>query len=573
MRGVLSSWQNVLVSAVGMVPMLVVGESARDLSVSVVGPAGAVVGTAAVFSLGVAGASGASSVTVTAVFLPRVTLESSVPAGVCSANTASAELSTTVTCAAAGLSSLVIRVVPLSQGTLTAVVGVIGSDPDPYMGNNRASAVVSVTSGGTPTPTPTPTVVSTFTATATVTRTNTATATPVGPTATRTPTATVTRTPTPSSTATRTPSVTATVTPVAAPAPRVDSIVPGSGPVAGGAQVTVSGANFVASDGKAHIQVTLGGVAVSILTGGVSSSQILGFTGAHAAGFVDVVVTNPDGQSGSLPAGYQYVNPAGTPTNTATATVTKTVTPKATKTPTSPPNPTQTPTRTPTAPPTAATPTRTPTMTPTRTPTLQPATNTPTGTPAFSPTPTLTPGGRGFLDSFDRADSTVLGNGWTEVAGDLNIANMQLHNASSAGDHLAVQGGLTGSTQTVSADFASAGNNSAPSFGLVLRYEGPGEYYRIYRNAGGSSVLRIARVVKGVETVLKSVGVTNPKANVFFHLEGRASGTTLTVALDGVDKGSVADATYGSGAVGIVIHSGGGATPVHTADNFRATVQ
>ena len=68
--------------------------------------------------------------------------------GICAANTASAELSRTVTCAAAGLSSLVIRVVPLSQGTLTAVVGVIGSDADPFMGNNRASAMVTVTLGG-----------------------------------------------------------------------------------------------------------------------------------------------------------------------------------------------------------------------------------------------------------------------------------------------------------------------------------------------------------------------------------------------------------------------------------------
>lgn len=184
-----------------------------------------------------------------------------------------------------------------------------------------------------------------------------------------------------------------------------------------------------------------------------------------------------------------------------------------------------------------------------------------------------TPGPVTFTDSFSRADSTVLGNGWTEVAGDLNIINMQLRNAASAADHLAVQSGVTGSTQTVSADFASAGNSSAPSFGAVVRYQGPGNYYRIYRNTGGSSVLRISKFVNGVETVLKSIGLTNPAANAFFHLEGRASGTTLTVALDGVDKGFVTDATYGSGAVGIVIHSGGGATPVHTADNFRATVQ
>jgi len=159
--------------------------------------------------------------------------------------------------------------------------------------------------------------------------------------------------------------------------------------------------------------------------------------------------------------------------------------------------------------------------------------------------------------------------------GDLNITGLQLHNAALAADHLAVQLGVTGSTQTVSADFASAGNDAEPTFGVVLRYRSPGNYYRIYRKAGGggAKTLRISRFVNGVETLLKSVRVPNPAANVFFHLEGRAGGTTLTVTLDGVDKASITDATYGSGAVGIVIHSGGGATPVHAADNFRAAVQ
>ncbi len=141
MRGVMALWKKGFLAGVaGMVSLLVLGQSPRDLSVSVAAPAGATVGSAAAFTVGIGGASGAASVTVTAVFLPRVSLDSSVPAGICSANTASAELSTTVTCAAAGLSSLVIRVVPQSQGVLTAVVGVIGSDADPFMGNNRASS-------------------------------------------------------------------------------------------------------------------------------------------------------------------------------------------------------------------------------------------------------------------------------------------------------------------------------------------------------------------------------------------------------------------------------------------------
>jgi hypothetical protein len=185
---------------VGIVSVMTQAQGAqRDLSVSVAAPQSATVGSAAAFNVGIGGSDGAAGVTITAVFLPKVTLDSSVPAGLCTANTAAAELSTTIMCSATGLSSLVARVIPLSVGTLTAVVGVIGSDYDPFMGNNKTSAIVSVISGATPTPAPTGT------------RTNTPppTATPGGPTATSSPTVTNTPsgsptpsgpTPTPSST-------------------------------------------------------------------------------------------------------------------------------------------------------------------------------------------------------------------------------------------------------------------------------------------------------------------------------------------------------------------------------------
>lgn len=272
---------------------------------------------------------------------------------------------------------------------------------------------------------------------------------------------------------------------------------------------------------------------------------------------ITATATGDNNTSKSFVYSLNAGNGAPTPTKTPTISPTRTPTPTPTTTPTA--TPTNAATRTATQTP-APSPTPTPTPTTTRTPTP-----TPTPTPVFSPTI--------FTDSFDRANTTVLGNGWTEVAGDLNIAGMRLHNAAIAIDDLAVQLGVTGSTQAVSADFASAGNNAAPSFGVVVRYQSPGNYYRIYRKTGGSSVLRISRFINGVETVLKSVGISNPSANVLFHLEARASGTTLTVALNGVDKASVNDAAYGSGVVGIVIHPGGGTIPVHTADNFRAVVQ
>jgi hypothetical protein len=191
-----------------------------------------------------------------------------------------------------------------------------------------------------------------------------------------------------------------------------------------------------------------------------------------------------------------------------------------------------------------------------------------TATPSATPTPGT--GGFTFSDAFARADSTTLGNGWVEVAGDLSIQAQELRSAPAEGDHIAIQPGLIGSNETVAADFASTDNNLGPRFAVILRYVDSANYYRIYRRTGGSSLLVIAKVVNGVETVVKSVSIANPTKNVFFRLEGRANGQTLTLALDGVDKTSVTDATFTTGAVGIVLRSGGG-TAAHRADNFFAS--
>lgn len=182
-----------------------------------------------------------------------------------------------------------------------------------------------------------------------------------------------------------------------------------------------------------------------------------------------------------------------------------------------------------------------------------------------------------FSDNFDRGNSTTLGNGWVELAGNLDIVSQHLENAAVAGDHMAALPGLPGADQTVSADLTSSGNNLAPSFGLILRCQDcgtpgvpPANYYRIYRSTGGTSQLKIAKVVGGVETVLKTTSIGNPAANSPFHLQGSATGTTLAVSV-GTTQTSVTDGTFGSGAAGIVIHSAGGSTAVHKADNFQAT--
>jgi hypothetical protein len=88
------------------------------------------------------------------------------------------------------------------------------------------------------------------------------------------------------------------------PAPSVAGIGPNSGPASGGTAVTITGTGF-----QSGATVSLGGMAVSNVVVG-SSTSITATTPAHAAGAVNVVVTNSDTQSGILSNGYTYIAPA-----------------------------------------------------------------------------------------------------------------------------------------------------------------------------------------------------------------------------------------------------------------------
>ena len=116
---------------------------------------------------------------------------------------------------------------------------------------------------------------------------------------------------------------------------------------------------------------------------------------------------------------------------------------------------------------------------------------------------------------------------------------------------------LYGSDQQASADFASPDNNRAPRFGIVLRFQDPLNYYLVYRQTGGSSVLRISRVVAGVETVLKQRNISNPARGVWFRLGARAEGQILTLLLDDVPLLTVSDGTFAEGTPGLLLSSKG----------------
>jgi formylglycine-generating enzyme required for sulfatase activity len=90
-----------------------------------------------------------------------------------------------------------------------------------------------------------------------------------------------------------------TATSPVSPAPAVSAVSPSSGPTAGGTAVTITGTNFAAA-----ATVTIGGTAATVVS--VTATTIKATTPAHAAGAANVVVRNPDGQTGTLAGGFTF---------------------------------------------------------------------------------------------------------------------------------------------------------------------------------------------------------------------------------------------------------------------------
>jgi len=99
------------------------------------------------------------------------------------------------------------------------------------------------------------------------------------------------------------------------PAPTISAISPTSGTTAGGTSISITGTGFVSG-----ASVTVGGTGATNVSV-VSSTSITATTAAHVAGAANVVVTNTDGQSGTLTSGYTYISPNPAPTVTAISPV------------------------------------------------------------------------------------------------------------------------------------------------------------------------------------------------------------------------------------------------------------
>jgi hypothetical protein len=98
--------------------------------------------------------------------------------------------------------------------------------------------------------------------------------------------------------------------------PSISSVSPSAGPTAGGTSVTISGANFASG-----ATVSFGGTAAAGVVF-VSASTITATTPAHAAGAVNVVVTNPGGLSATLANAFTYGASAPAPTVTGVSPTT-----------------------------------------------------------------------------------------------------------------------------------------------------------------------------------------------------------------------------------------------------------
>ena len=86
------------------------------------------------------------------------------------------------------------------------------------------------------------------------------------------------------------------------PAPTVTSVSPTSGPTAGGTSIVILGTGF-----QSGATVKIGGVSATV--GPISATSISATTPAGSPGAKDIVVTNPDAQSGTGTGLFTYVAP------------------------------------------------------------------------------------------------------------------------------------------------------------------------------------------------------------------------------------------------------------------------
>jgi len=196
-------------------------------------------------------------------------------------------------------------------------------------------------------------------------------------------------------------------------------------------------------------------------------------------------------------------------------------------------------------------------------------TPTPTPTTPATPTPTPTPsGGGGFTDDFNRANSTSLGSNWAERAGDLEIHSNALKNVGTATDNIAAYTGNTYSNSETSAQVRISSGGGSVSVGARWNTGGsgsgaPSQGYNAEMSSGGLvSLLRVSDYA-----VLGTYQIPGYAANTWVTLRLRASGSSLSVDVNGVTQITASDGTFTSGQAGVWSYQPSSAR-AHSFDDF-----
>lgn len=189
---------------------------------------------------------------------------------------------------------------------------------------------------------------------------------------------------------------------------------------------------------------------------------------------------------------------------------------------------------------------------------------------AALPPPPPSPITQNFQDHFNYPDGPFLATDWAVASGAFRIKNMALLNVA-AGKSISVVPKLASSDQQASARFVALNTDAAPAFGIVLRYTDAKNYYLAYRQSGGTSVLRISKIVNAAETVLVSRAWPNPVRGVPFTMTASVKGSQLFLSAGGGFSISTNDATFASGSVGLLMSSRVSNAP-SVADDFTASV-
>jgi hypothetical protein len=170
----------------------------------------------------------------------------------------------------------------------------------------------------------------------------------------------------------------------------------------------------------------------------------------------------------------------------------------------------------------------------------------------------LSPEALPFNDGFNRSDSTEISDSWAEATGDLAIAGNALV-SDFGGESIAVVGGISAASANVQATFSLASATTDASAGLLLRATGtcdtkcPTSYVGRIRKTGSTYRAEIVKTMDCAASTLASEEVASSTGTLRFV----ASGSSLTLSIDGVSVATASDSSIAVGTIGVLASGNG----------------